>query len=177
MGPFSLLIGLFDGMSRVITQLESMLAGLVEELGYKLWALQLRGEGGSKKLWLLIDQPDYSGDIGLRDCELVSREAAALLDVNDPINGHYTLEVSSPGVDRPLLAPEHFRMCIEQDVDVKTFSKIEGRHKHHGRLLEVSDEAIVLQRDDDMSVCIQYAEIRSAKLAPDYAKLLARPAE
>jgi ribosome maturation factor RimP len=165
--------GFANSMSRLMTELQSLLGDLVEDLGYKLWALQLLGEGGSKKLRLFIDQPDFSGDIGLEDCETVSREVAALLDVNDPIPGHYTLEVSSPGVDRPLFEPEHFRLCLAQDVDIKTFSKVEGRHRHHGRLLAVDDTSITLQRDDDLEMSLPHAEIRSAKLAPDYAQLLA----
>jgi len=166
-----------DGMSRLITELKTLLGGLIEDLGYRLWALQLLGEGGSKTLRLFIDQPDFSGDIGLEDCEQVSREVAALLDVYDPIPGHYTLEVSSPGVDRPLFDPEHYRLCLAQDVNIRTFSKQEGRHRHHGRLLVADADGISLQRDDDVQLTLPYAEIRSAKLAPDYAKLLAGQAE
>ncbi len=163
-------------MSRLNTELQALLGDLVDDLGYKLWALQWLGEGGSRKLRLFIDRPDYSGDIGLKDCEMVSREVAALLDVNDPIPGHYTLEVSSPGVDRPLFEPAHFRLYLDQDVNIKSFSKVAGRHRHHGRLLAVDDVGITLQREDDVRLSMPYAEIRSAKLAPDFDQLLAGPA-
>lgn len=167
---------LVANMSRLITELQALLGELIEDLGYRLWGLQLLGEGGSKKLRLFIDQPDFSGDIGLEDCEKVSREVAALLDVNDPIPGHYTLEVSSPGVDRPLLMPEHYRLYLAQDVDIKTFSKVAGRHRHHGRLLAADAAGVTVQRDD-AQVSLPHVEIRSAKLSPDYAQLLVGQAD
>ena len=164
-------------MSRLITELQALLGDLIEQLGYRLWALQLLGEGGSKKLRLYIDQTDFSGDIGLEDCETVSREVAALLDVHDPIPGQYTLEVSSPGVDRPLFAVEHYQLCLQQDIDVKTYSKIEGRHRHRGRLLAADNTGITVQRDDELELSLPLTDIRSARVVPDYAQLLAEQAD
>ena len=78
--------------------LTALIEPVVESLGYELVWLQLAGGDGEQILRLYIDHAD---GIGLGDCERVSREVSALMDVEDPISGHYTLEVSSPGLDRP----------------------------------------------------------------------------
>jgi ribosome maturation factor RimP len=87
-------------------RVQALLEPLVEGLGYELVCLELHGSGAHALLRLYIDAPQ---GIGLDDCERVSREVSAALDVADPISGSYRLEVSSPGLDRPLAKPEHFR--------------------------------------------------------------------
>jgi len=99
--------------------IDALLRPLISELGYELLGLEMDGHVKHATLRLYIDQPDLSGEIQLSDCQKVSREVAALMDVEDPLPGQYNLEVSSPGVDRPLFTLQHFAAFIGEQAQVK----------------------------------------------------------
>jgi ribosome maturation factor RimP len=112
----------------------------VDALGYELVDLDVR-IGGEGLLRVYIDHPD---GITLADCEAVSRQISAFLDVEDPLPGHYVLEVSSPGVERRLRTLEHFARFAGSEVKVELKRKTDGRRKLRGELLGVDDNRVVV---------------------------------
>lgn len=156
-----------------LSAIDALLRPLVADLGYELLGLELDGHAKHATLRLYIDQPDYSGEIRLADCERVSREVAALLDVEDPLPGQYNLEVSSPGVDRPLFTAAQFAAFTGEQAHLKLYAPKDGRRKLTGEIIAASDTQLTL-RCEGQDIGIELADIRTAKLAPDYNELLAR---
>ena len=154
------------------TRLYTLLAPLVADLQLVLLGIEISGSGSRQIVRLYIDQPNFSGEIGIADCEKVSREVAALLDVEDPLPSQYTLEVSSPGVDRPLYGVEQLQHFAGNEVLIKLFTKYENRRKLTGILIG-ADEKTVQLRFDDHDHELQLAEIRKINIVPDYKVLLA----
>ena len=120
--------------------LVSLLQRPIQALGYELVDLDVR-IGGDGLLRVFIDHPD---GIALEDCETVSRQLSAFLDVEDPLPGHYVLEVSSPGIERRLRTLEHFERFAGNEVKVELKRKTDGRRKLRGELKGVDDEQVVL---------------------------------
>jgi len=143
-------------------ELVRLLEPAVEHLGYELADLELRIGGRAGVLRLFIDKPD---GIVIEDCEIVSRQASAILDVEDPIPGNYTLEVSSPGLDRTLTKPAHFQRFMGQDVRVKLRFPLSGRRNYRGALKAADDEKIEVEVDGE-SYSLPIATIESARLIP-----------
>jgi ribosome maturation factor RimP len=134
---------------------------LVERLGYELVELEYSAGRTSAVVRLFIDRPE---GIKVEDCERASREAAALLDVEDPIPTAYTLEVSSPGFDRVLRKPAHFVRFAGERVFVELKVPRAGRRRYTGTLLAVDDVGITLEVDKE-KVEVPFAEIGKARLA------------
>ena len=126
--------------------LKAMIAPVVEALDCELWGLEYLSSGRNAMLRIYIDR-DGDG-VNVDDCEKVSRQVSSLMDVEDPISGEYTLEVSSPGLDRPLYTLEQFQRYVGEDVAVKLRFPYEGRRKFKGRLSGVEGEDVVLVVDD-----------------------------
>ncbi len=143
-------------------ELARLLEPTVERLGYELADLEVRlgGKGGLVRLF--IDKPD---GIGLEDCEKVSLAVSALLDVEDPVPGHYDLEVSSPGLDRKLTKPAHFQRFVGETLKVQTRFPIEGRRRFRGTLVSSDDENIVVEVDGE-SHSLPLKTIDTARLVP-----------
>lgn len=146
-------------------QLGDMLAQLVTGLGLEYVGIEFSPNRGSSLLRVYIDAPGRP--VTIEDCERTSREISALLDVNDPIEGRYTLEVSSPGLDRPLFTPAQFARFLGSEVRVNTALPIEGRRRFHGALRAVDDAAVVVEQDG-REVSIAHTNIAKARLVPDY---------
>lgn len=126
-------------------QLTALVAPVVESLKCELWGLEYMGGGYDKTLRIYIDKKD---GVGVDDCEAVSRQVSSVLDVEDPIAGEYTLEVSSPGLDRPLYTLQQFAAYVGEEVTLKLRVPFEGRRKFKGKLKEIENEDIVLVVDD-----------------------------
>lgn len=107
--------------------------------------------------------------ITVEDCEAVSREISATLDVNDPIQGQYTLEVSSPGLDRPLFTPQQFARFIGSEVKLSVGLPVDGRRRFRGPILAVAGDKITLQQDGT-PIQIVHANIQKANLVAEFAK-------
>jgi ribosome maturation factor RimP len=144
-------------------EIRALLEPAVERLGYELIDLELRFSGRQGALRLFIDRPD---GVGLDDCEKVSRAVSALLDVEDPIPGHYDLEVSSPGLDRKLTKLAHFQRFTGETLKVQMRFPIEGRRRFRGRLLSADEKNIVLEVDGTQHR-LPLATIDSARLVPE----------
>ncbi|HTV52673.1 MAG TPA: ribosome maturation factor RimP [Steroidobacteraceae bacterium] len=143
-------------------RLFALIEPLLAQLGYELVELEYVPARGRGLLRLFIDRPQ---GIGLDDCERASREVSALLDVEDPIPGAYTLEVSSPGDDRVLRTRAHFDRFVGSRVHVELTAPRQGRRRYTGTLHSVADEGVVLEVDRER-VSVPFGEIGRARLAP-----------
>jgi ribosome maturation factor RimP len=149
-------------------ELNALLAPLLRDLGLELVGIEFSpGHGGS----LLRVYIDVEGrPVTIDDCERASREISALLDVNDPVAGRYTLEVSSPGLDRPLFTPEQFARFVGEAVKINVNLPIDGRRRFHGTISAIEGDRITIEQDGE-AVTLVHANIAKARLAPDYAAL------
>jgi ribosome maturation factor RimP len=129
-------------MAVASSELKQLLGPVVEALGCELWGLELQTGGKTKLLRIYIDRAEDG--IGVDDCERVSRQASAVLDVEEAINGEYILEVSSPGMDRPLYELSQYEQYIGEDVSLRLRFPYEGRRNFKGRLTGIDDDEIVL---------------------------------
>ena len=143
--------------------LAALLAPVVEALGYELWELEYSAGRGNGLLRLYIDA---AAGITLDDCERVSRAVSEQLDAADPIPGQYTLEVSSPGLERPLRSAGHFARFVGEVVSVETVQPLEGRRRFKGRLAAAGAETVEVEVDGRRWT-LPLGGIRRAHLAPD----------
>jgi ribosome maturation factor RimP len=142
--------------------LAALLTPLVEGLGYELWELEYSPGRGSGLLRVYIDAEP---GITLDDCERVSRAVSEVLDAEDPIPGQYTLEVSSPGLERPLRTAGQFARFAGETVYVETAQAIEGRRRFRGSLAAVGAGTIEVDVDGRRWT-LPLSAIRKAHLAP-----------
>jgi len=115
---------------------------VVEGLGCELWGIEYRPQKRSALLRVFIDK---SGGVGMDDCERVSRQLSAMLDVEDPIPVAYTLEVSSPGIDRVLFTPEQFRRYAGEPVRIRLRWPVEERRNYEGTLKGAEDDRVLVE--------------------------------
>ena len=151
-------------MRRNLTQLWDLLEPVVTGLGYELVEIEYQPNPKHGVLRIFIDQPD---GIQLDDCQEVSNQVSALLDVEDPIPGHYNLEVSSPGLDRPLNKVEDFERFTGEMVKIKTGMAIDGQRNFKGLLRGIEGDDITIEFDGKQ-VSLPLASIEKARLVPDF---------
>jgi ribosome maturation factor RimP len=154
-------------------KLTNLLQPLVEDLGYEFVGLEHGSNPKNPVLVVYIDKPE---GIAVQDCEKVSREVAALLDVEDPIPGRYSLEISSPGLKRPLFTLAHFEQFVGEIAKISLYAPQEGRRKFNGEILGVVDEQVKLEQDGT-EVLLELGNIAKARLVPDYDNLFAKREE
>ena len=135
----------------------------ISALGFELVAVELVGSGDDRILRVYIDHPD---GITVDDCADVSRQVSAVLDVEDPIPGAYVLEVSSPGLDRPLVKAADFERFRGSLVKLRTREAVLGRKNFTGMLSEASGDNVVVEVDGEPYE-IEFANIEKARLVPD----------
>lgn len=126
-------------------QLQALIAPVVASLGCELWGLEYLTQGKYTTLRLFIDGPE---GVTLDDCEKVSRQVSSVMDVEDPIEGEYTLEVSSPGMDRPLYTADQYARYVGEQVNIRLRLARDGRRKFKGTILSVEGEDIRLAVDN-----------------------------
>lgn len=141
---------------------QRLLEPVVTGLGYELIGVELAQGPGGSILRVYIDRDD---GITLDDCERVSHQVSGLLDVEDPIRGQYALEVSSPGLDRPLFTPAHYARFTGETVRLQLSRPLNGRRRFKGRLTEAGDEEIVIEQDGE-TVRIPFECIEKGRLVP-----------
>jgi len=125
-------------------KLTELLKPAVEETGKTLLGIEYLSAGNNSVLRLFID---HENGINVDDCAEVSRQVGALLDVEDPISSEYSLEVSSPGVDRPLFELAHFQEVIGETVNVKLSMPLNGRRKFKGPLVAIENDTLIIEVD------------------------------
>ncbi|KTD64717.1 ribosome maturation factor RimP [Legionella spiritensis] len=125
--------------------IQQLLKPLVQSLGYELWGCEYLSQGRHSLLRVYIDKQE---GIGIADCELVSKQVSALLDVEDPIPGNYSLEVSSPGIPRPLFLKEHYERYIGEEIKIKLYKPVNGSRNPAAKIVSVKDDTVVLAIND-----------------------------
>ncbi|MDX1458431.1 MAG: ribosome maturation factor RimP [Marinobacter sp.] len=149
-------------MSAKLNKLEAMLQPVVEGLGYEFWGLEFRSQGHQSMLRIFIDA---EAGISVDDCEKVSRQVSGVLDVEDPIQSEYTLEVSSPGMDRPLFRLEQFEAFVGHKVQIRLRMAFEGRRKFQGLLKGIEGQDVVVIVDDH-EYLLPFDSIERAHIVP-----------
>ena len=165
-------------MTDKAVQIASLLTPTVESLGLELLGIEYLSAPGNAVLRLYVDIPVDAADeriIGIEDCESVSREVSAQLDVEDPITSNYTLEVSSPGIDRPLFTPAQFARFIGEQAKVGLKLPQEGRRRLQGSITAVDGTNIEFKLDGKPFV-VSHENIEKARLVPDWVALGLAPA-
>ena len=169
-------------MTDKATEISSLLAPTVESLGLELLGTEYLPAPGGALVRLYIDIPaaEQGGDepraVGIEDCEAVSREVSAQLDVEDPISGNYTLEVSSPGLDRPLFTLAHFEQFAGETAKVTLKLPQDGRRRLTGTIARISGGDITFLVDG-AEFTAAFDNIDKARLVPDWAGLGLAPSK
>jgi ribosome maturation factor RimP len=151
-------------MPREPAHLRKLIEPAVTALGYELVGVEFTGAGRQGLLRVYIDREE---GITLDDCQAVSYQVSGLLDVEDPIPGQYSLEVSSPGLDRPLFQAGDFERFAGRRANVKLARPVEGRRNFKGLLLGL-DDGQVMVRVDDRDYRFPVDDIDQARLVPEY---------
>jgi ribosome maturation factor RimP len=155
-------------LNRREDQIESLLAPVVEALGCELWGLEYMSQGKRSRLRVYIDRPE---GVTVDDCERVSREVSDLLDVEDVIPSTYTLEVSSPGMDRILFKDAHYQANVGAVVDVRLNFPFQGTKRIVGLLAGFEDGEVIVraeQGDDGEEYVLPVENIQRARLVPQF---------
>jgi len=150
-------------MPRESTELRKLIEPAVAALGFELVGVEFKS-GRRGLLRVYIDSED---GITVDDCQAVSHQVSGLLDVEDPIQGQYSLEVSSPGLDRPLFRAADFERFAGQEVRVRLVAPVDGRRKFRGVLVGMRDDRVVV-RVEEQELAVSLDQIDEARLVPDY---------
>ncbi|MEE4295130.1 MAG: ribosome maturation factor RimP [Wenzhouxiangella sp.] len=154
----------------VSDRLQTLLEPVIEDLGYELVGIEYQSNPKNRVVRVFIDQePD---GIGVEDCERVSREVSALMDVEEPVPGQYTLEVSSPGVERPLFTGQHFARFVGETAAVQLAVPVNNRRRFKGIIVAADDDQVILEVDGQR-IELGIADVARAHLAPDLEALFA----
>ena len=156
-------------MADILHGIRTIGEDVASELGLELVEVQLTKEGHDWYLRFTLDKPN---GISINDCELFSRRIEPSIDAEDPIQHPYILEVSSAGLDRPLLRENDYLRFTGRKVSIKLHQQLEGRGQYHGRLhglkRAAGEVSIELEIEDGRQVTIPLAMVARAKLVPDY---------
>jgi ribosome maturation factor RimP len=151
-------------MKQAPEHLVDLIEPIVEGLGYECVGIEYNPHPLHGMLRIYIDSEN---GILLDDCSKVSHQVSGVLDVEDPIQGNYNLEVSSPGEDRPIFKPSQFQRYTNSTVSVNLYAAVEKRKKITGKILAVEDENILLQ-DGEQTFKVPFQAISKARLVPEY---------
>ncbi|MDF1797062.1 MAG: ribosome maturation factor RimP [Coxiellaceae bacterium] len=147
-----------------VRQLEAIFTPSVEALGCHIWHCELQTAGKRKILRLLIEGEN---GVNANVCAKISRQVSSILDVENLVSGQYMLEVSSPGMDRPLVKPEHFQQYVGRKVKLKLRMPQQERRQWTGELQQCDDEQIHLVTDEG-ELDVRLDNIDKANLVPDF---------
>ena len=139
---------------------EALLADMIEAQGLELLHVEFQPKGAGSILRIFIDKP---GGVNLADCQRISKNASVLLDVDDDIPHKYTLEVSSPGIERPLFAAKDYRRYRGSEIQLVTIRKINERRKFRGTLLELENDLVSIECQDGIH-SIPLEQVKKANL-------------
>ena len=147
-------------MSSSVTLITELIDTTIQALGLDLWGVELLQQGKYSLLRIYIEREE---GVTIEDCEKVSRQVSALMDVEDPIAGEYTLEVSSPGMDRPLFRIEHYSQYVGSEVDLRLRRPLDGRRKFKGQIIKVSGDIVSLLVED-CEYDLEFSDIERASI-------------
>lgn len=151
-------------MNRKESEIEALLEPVVALEGCEIWGVEYRAQGKHSKLALYIDSED---GVSVDDCERVSRRVSDLLDVEEVLTGAYTLEVSSPGMDRILFKPEQYERCAGEEIEVRLNYPVDGTKRIRGVLTGLEDgEAVVRVGEDEYLLPLE--NVQRARVVPRF---------
>lgn len=159
--------GAYDGHGQLVSRIEASVEPVIEAAGFNLVRVKLSGNR-KKTLQIMAERTDGSMDV--EDCAELSLAVSAVLDVEDHIQGEYVLEVSSPGIDRPLVRLEDFERFSGQMAKIKLEAPLDGRKRFRGRIAGVRDRTVTLELDHGAAaaeVALPFDAIREARLLLD----------
>lgn len=145
-------------------KLRDLLEPAVTAVGCELVGIEYLPSGKQSLLRVYIDKPD---GVSVDDCSAVSYQVSGLLDVEDPLPGHYTLEVSSPGLDRPLFQARDFERFAGQQVKIRMRFPIDGQRNFRGLLQGLQEQQVVIEEQDGKRVDLPLDQVEQARLIPD----------
>lgn len=145
-------------------QLSEIISPVVTSLGFGFWGLEYISQGRHSTIRIYIDADE---GITVDDCAKVSHQVSAVMDVEDPISGEYTLEVSSPGMDRLLFTLEQFGQYLNNIIEVRLRMPFEGRRKFKGQLTGIEGEDIVIYVDGE-EYLLPVDSIDKAQVVPQF---------
>ena len=145
---------------------EELAAPILEEMGLQLWDVVYEKEGSG---WYLRDYVDKEGGIDINSCEAFSRAISDVLDEADPIDGSYTLEVSSPGIERALTRDWHFETLMGQQLLVRLIRPVEGVRDFIGTLTDYRDGTLTLLLDEKTEMNVERGETAFIRLYNDFS--------
>lgn len=151
-------------MEQRADRVQALIEPGISAMGYELLGVEYLSQGRHSVLRIYIDHVD---GIGVEDCQAVSRQISGVLDVEDPIQGQYNLEVSSPGLERPLFSLAQYARFVGENVAIRLGAPLDGRRKFSGRLKAVENEEVVIEQDGEEFV-IPYASIDKGHLRPEW---------
>jgi len=154
----------FWNLNRKEQQIEDLLAPTVQGMGFVIWGVELLSQGRHSKLRLYIDSPD---GVAVEDCARVSRQVADLLDVEDVMPQSYTLEVSSPGMDRILFKPEQYDASVGEQVEIRLNFPFDGKKRFVGLLAGLEDGEAVVQVGDE-EYLLPLENVQRARIVPQF---------
>jgi ribosome maturation factor RimP len=137
----------------------------IRAMGYELVGVEY--QGGDKGSGLLRVYIDSEQGISAEDCQKVSYQVSGVLDVKDPIHGHYTLEISSPGLDRPLFRQQDFERFAGQLARVRMTHPLDGQRKFKGRLRGLAGDNVVIEQEGQ-EISLPFDDIEQARLVPEF---------
>ena len=152
-------------MGRISATVTELVDSVVSPLGYELVGVEYIPQGKNSILRVFIDS---EAGVVLEDCEQVSRQLSSVLDVEDPIKGQYLLEISSPGLDRPLFKLADYQRFSGQSIKLRLHDMQDGRRKMKGRIERVVDDEITLSLDDGEQITVRFDDIDKANLIPEF---------
>ena len=143
-------------------KLENLVTPTLDQMGYELVRIQMQGST-RPTLQIMAERKDGAG-MTVEDCALISRAVSAVLDVEDPIGGAYVLEVSSPGIDRPLTRPKDFTTWAGHEAKIETDLPIDGQKRFRGKMLGLDDVGRVGIATDKGESWLPLPQVKSARL-------------
>ena len=147
-------------MTELLRRIEDIVAPTVVGMGYELVRVAM-SKGGTLQIMI---EPAGGGPMDVEACATLARALSAVLDVEDPIPSAYTLEVSSPGIDRPLTRPKDYARWAGHLARLETALPVEGRRRFKGKLLGFADDMVKLRLEDGMEVTVPLSAVTRAKL-------------
>ena len=142
-------------------RVETIIAPTLQDMGFDL--VRVRISGAQRRTLQIMAERLDDGTMTVEDCAAISRAVSTLLDVEDPIKGSYTLEVSSPGLDRPLTRPKDYTRFAGLEAKIELRDPMDGQRRFRGRIAGLADDQVQLDTEDTR-VTIPYADIERAKL-------------
>ena len=147
--------------SKRTEMIKEMLEPAVNAVGMELWGVEFLSQGRHSILRVYIDSDN---GVTIDNCEAASHQVSGVLDVEDPISGAYDLEVSSPGIDRPLTRLKDFDRWSGFEAKVELDEAVEGQRRYRGKLTGTEGEDIILLNDAGEKITLPFADLRKAKL-------------